>query len=224
MFAEKAEIMNDTKEQITDSRTSIPESGLVAEIVLPVEDVYVVDSLGKVRLSNGLQPGLKNRMINLMAICGILGPGTFVGMGSMLATGGGAVMLAGFGIVGLLVISMMFSVGELNATLDFNFCQHAKRYVSPGFGGSLALSYVVLWITNLIAEYTSLCSICTTYTDKVPFYGWYLIFWAFFTAFQFLGVTAYGEAEYILGFLKLSFIAGFYIFAVIYAAGGGLRS
>lgn len=113
MFAEKAEIMNDTKEQITDSRTSIPESGLVAEIVLPVEDVYVVDSLGKVRLSNGLQPGLKNRMINLMAICGILGPGTFVGMGSMLATGGGAGMLAGFAIVGLLVISMMFSESSM---------------------------------------------------------------------------------------------------------------
>ena len=51
---------------------------------------YIVNENGELMLDNGLKPGLKNRMINLMAICGILGPGVFVGMGSMLKTGGGA--------------------------------------------------------------------------------------------------------------------------------------
>ncbi|SCU89289.1 LADA_0E14642g1_1 [Lachancea dasiensis] len=196
------------------------EAGSIVDVQDAQANGYLIDADGNLRLKNGLKPGLKNRMINLMTICGILGPGTFVGMGSMLKSGGGAGMLAGFAIVAILVISMMFSVGEINATLDFNFCVHASRYVSPGFGGSMALAYVVMWITNLIAEYTSLSSICTNYTTKVPFYGWYLIFWGFFTAFQFLGVTAYGEAEYILGFVKLIFIGGFYLFAIIYASGG----
>ncbi|SCW00412.1 LAFE_0C03620g1_1 [Lachancea fermentati] len=218
VFQEKT--MCDDKKPQVDARASDAESGSVIDTTDVQENGYVIDSNGTLKLKNGLKPGLKNRMINLMAICGILGPGAFVGMGSMLRTGGGAGMLVGFAIVALLVISMMFSVGELNATLDFNFCKHASRYVSPGFGGSMALAYAVLWITNLIAEYTSLSSICTTYTDKVPFYGWYLIFWGFFTCFQFLGVTAYGEAEYVLGFMKLFFIAGFYIFAIIYASGG----
>lgn len=181
---------------------------------------YIVNENGELMLDNGLKPGLKNRMINLMAICGILGPGVFVGMGSMLKTGGGAGMLTGFAIVGALVLSMMFSIGELNATFDFNFCKHATRYVSPGFGAALALSYVVLWITNLISEYTALTSICETYTEKIPTYGWFLIFWAGFSLFQLLSVSAYGEAEYILGFMKLAFITGFYVFAIIFAAGG----
>ncbi|KAM3162344.1 General amino acid permease AGP3 [Lachancea thermotolerans] len=181
---------------------------------------YVVNAKGEVLLSNGLKPGLKNRMINLMAICGIIGPGVFVGMGSMLKSSGGAGLLAGFAIVGVLCMCMMLSVGELNSTFDFNFCKHGTRFVSPGFGAALALAYVVLWITNLISEYTSLTSICETYTDKVPTYGWFLIFWAFFTLFQLLDVTAYGESEYILGFLKLGFITAFYVFAIVYASGG----
>lgn len=35
-----------------------------------------------------------------------------------------------------------------------------------------------------------------------------------------LGVSVFGESEYILAFIKLLFITGFYIFAIIYAAGG----
>ena len=171
-------------------------------------------------LESGLKAGLKNRMINLIALCGIIGPGVFIGMGNALASGGPVGLLIGFSIVGILVFSMMGSIGEMNAAFDQNFAILGSKYVSKGFGATIAIFYVVIWITNIISEYTSLTAALETYSSTVPTYGWYLIFWFIFTVFQCLDVSWWGEAEYILGFLKLAFLSGFYIFAIIYAAGG----
>lgn len=187
---------------------------------MPSSAPYQENGKGEVILESGLQAGLKNRMINLISICGIIGPGVFIGMGSALAAGGPVGLLVGFAVVGILVLSMMASIGELNSTFDFNFAIHGSRYVSKGFGATVALYYVIIWITNIIAEYTSLTSAMETYTTTVPTYGWYLIFWFIFTIFQCLNVSWWGECEYYLGFLKLAFLSGYYLFAIIYAAGG----
>lgn len=171
-------------------------------------------------LENGLKAGLKNRMINLIALCGLIGPGVFIGMGSALKSGGPVGLLVGFAVVGILVLSMMNSIGEMNAAYDQNFAILASKYVSKGFGATIAIYYVIIWITNIIAEYTSLTSAMQTYTTAIPTYGWYLIFWFVFTVFQCLNVSWWGEAEYVLGFVKLAFLSGYYLFAIIYAAGG----
>ncbi|OWB72335.1 hypothetical protein B5S31_g2042 [[Candida] boidinii] len=56
--------------------------------------------------------------------------------------------------------------------------------------------------------------------NKVPLYGYFLIFWPFFMAFQFLGVAVYGEVEYILAMLKIIGLTAFYIFTIVYMSGG----
>lgn len=185
-----------------------------------VSDGYRQNEDGDEILDSGLKAGLKNRMINLIALCGLIGPGVFIGMGNALKSGGPIGLLVGFAIVGILVLSMMSSIGEMNATLDSNFAILGSRFVSKGFGATIAIYYVILWITNIIAEYTSLSSAMQTYSDTVPTYGWYLIFWFVFTVFQCLDVSWWGEAEYVLGFVKLAFLSGFYLFSIIYAAGG----
>lgn len=185
-----------------------------------VSKAYHENEYGEEILDSGLQAGLKNRMINLIALCGLIGPGVFIGMGSALRSGGPVGLLVGFSIVGILVFSMMNSIGELNAAYDQNFAILGSRFVSKGFGATIAIFYVIIWITNIIAEYTSLSSAMQTYSSTVPTYGWYLIFWFLFTIFQMLDVSWWGEAEYVLGFVKLAFLSGFYLFAIIYAAGG----
>lgn len=175
---------------------------------------------GDTILESGLKAGLKDRMINLIALCGIIGPGVFIGMGTALAKGGPVGLLVGFTIVGLLVLSMMACIGELNSAFDFHFAIHGARYVSQGFGATLAVFYVIVWVTNIIGEYTSLTSSMEAYTTKVPTYGWYLIFWGVFTIFQLFDVSWWGECEYVLGFVKLFYLSGYYIFSIVYAAGG----
>lgn len=69
-------------------------------------------------------------------------------------------------------------------------------------------------------EYNVISSILTYWTDVVPLWGWFLIFWFLFLGFQMLGVTAFGEAEFWLAIVKLAGLTAFFIFAIIYAAGG----
>lgn len=171
-------------------------------------------------LDTGLKAGLKNRMINLIALAGIIGPGAFIGMGNALKSGGPAGLIAGFSIVGILVLGMMASIGELNATFDFNFSVHASRYISKGAGATLAIFYVIIWVMNIIQEYVALTGIMESYTTTVPTWGWYLIFWFIFTLFQTLDVSWWGEVESVLAILKLVFMTAYYIFAIVYAAGG----
>ncbi|CDK28386.1 unnamed protein product [Kuraishia capsulata CBS 1993] len=168
----------------------------------------------------GVRRGLKTRHISMMALAGVIGPGVFVGMGSALHSGGPVGLIVGFCIVGLLVIAMMNCIGELNTMYDFNFTIHCSRWVDPGFGAAIGWCYVMLWACNMIAEYVSLTSILSFYTEKVPIYGWYLICWFCFTIFQTLGVTAFGESEYVLAILKIMFLSGVYLFSIIFAAGG----
>lgn len=191
-----------------------------ADAVIDADSPYHKNAKGEDILSNGLQAGLKNRMVNMIAICGIVGPGAFIGMGNMLASGGPVGMVVGYAVVGVLVLSMMDSIGEMNAYLDYNFAILGSRFISKGFGATVAICFAILWVTNIISEYTSLSAAMGTYTTQVPSYGWYLIFWFVFTIFQLLDVSWWGEAEYILGFIKLGFISAYYIFAIVYAAGG----
>lgn len=138
----------------------------------------------------------------------------------MLSVGGPVGLLVGFAIVGVLILSMMNSIGEMNAVYDSNFCVLGSRFISKGYGATMAVYYVLIWITVLIAEYTNLSQSMTAYTDKLPTYAWVLIFWVFFSCFSMFGVDWYGESEYYLGAFKLIFLVGYYLFAIIYAAGG----
>lgn len=168
----------------------------------------------------GVKRGLKTRHISMMALAGIIGPGVFIGMGSALSAGGPAGLVAAFAIVGILVMVMMLCIGELNSVLDFNFNAHAARWIDPAFGATMGWYYVFLWVCNIIAEYVSVISVLSFYSDKVPLYGYYLMLWAAFSVYQMFGVDVFGEVEYVLAWLKLLFILGFYLFSVIYAGGG----
>ncbi|VEU23447.1 DEKNAAC104600 [Brettanomyces naardenensis] len=181
---------------------------------------YHRNSKGEAFVKSGLKAGIRNRQINLIALCGIIGPGCLIGMGGSLAQSGPVALVVGFTIIGVLVLSMMASVGEMNAVLDANFGVLGSRFISKGFGATLSLFYVIVWVTVLIAEYTNLTGSMQAYTDKVPQYGWVLIFWAFFSILSSLSVNWYGELEYVLGIIKLAFLTGYYIFAIVYAAGG----
>ncbi|QPG75180.1 hypothetical protein FOA43_002529 [Brettanomyces nanus] len=184
------------------------------------QNYYTENSKGDAIAYNGLKAGLKNRHLNLIALCGLIGPGVLIGFASALTAGGPVGLLVGFIVVGILVLAMTNSIGEENSFMDQNFALMGSRFVSKGFGATVGIYYCIIWITNIIAEYTSLTSAMESYTDTVPTYGWFLIFWAIFTAFQCLNIRWWGEAEYFLGFFKLAFLSGYYIFAIIYAGGG----
>jgi yeast amino acid transporter len=62
------------------------------------------------------------------------------------------------------------------------------------------------WAINLAAEYNLIAIVLSYWTDKVPSYGWILIFWAFYQCIGFLGIVVYGEAEFWLATIKIACI------------------
>jgi amino acid transporter len=78
----------------------------------------------------------------------------------------------------------------------------------------------LIWAAVLANEYNAISSIFVFWSDKVPLYGYFLIFWFFFLGFQLLGVETFGEAEFWLALIKLAGLVAYFVFAIIYASGG----
>jgi len=62
---------------------------------------------------SGVKRGLKTRHLSMMALAGIIGPGLLVGSEGVLASGGSASLLIGFGVIGIITFSIMQVLGNL---------------------------------------------------------------------------------------------------------------
>ncbi|KAA8916761.1 hypothetical protein TRICI_001059 [Trichomonascus ciferrii] len=178
-------------------------------------DLYDPDS--------GVKRGLKARHLSMMALAGIIGPGLLVGAGGALASGGPAALLIGFGVIGIIAFTIMQSLGELATlypTADSSFAGLGNRFVDPAFGAVLGWNYFVIWVAVLANEYNTVSSILSFWSEKVPLWGYFLLFWFLFLGFQLLGIVAFGEAEFWLALIKLLGLIAFFFFSIIYASGG----
>ncbi|EFX02890.1 voltage-gated chloride channel protein [Grosmannia clavigera kw1407] len=171
---------------------------------------------------SGVKRGLKTRHLSMMALAGIIGPGLLVGSGGALSDGGPAALVIGFGVIGIIAFSIMQSLGELTTLYPSGgaFVSLADRFVDKAFGVAVGWNYFIIWLAVLANEYNTITSIFTLWSDKVPIWGYFLMFWFAFTAFQLLGVEAFGEAEFWLALLKLGSLVAYFLFSIIYVGGG----
>jgi amino acid transporter len=116
----------------------------------------------------------------------------------------------------------MQSLGELTTLYPSGgaFTDLADRFVDKAFGVAVGWNYWLIWAAVLANEYNAVSSIFVFWSDKVPLYGYFLIFWFFFLGFQLLGVETFGEAEFWLALIKLAGLVAYFVFAIIYASGG----
>ena len=206
--------MFDSKRVQADLQPQTPRYDVSGDIV--EADAGLIDP------NSGVKRGLKTRHLSMMALAGIIGPGLLVGSGGALSNGGPASLLIGFGVIGIIAFSIMQSLGEVTTLYPSGgaFTGLADRMVDKAFGVAVGWNYFIIWVAVLANEYNTVCSIFVFWSDKVPLWGYFLIFWFFFLSFQLLGVEAFGEAEFWLAIIKLGGLVAFFIFAIIYAAGG----
>ena len=139
-----------------------------------------------------------------------------------LSSGGPAALLIGFGVIGIIAFSIMQSLGEMSTLYPSGgaFTSLADRFVDPAFACAVGWNYFIIWIAVLANEYNVLSSIFVFWSDKVPLWGYFLIFWFAFLGFQLLGVATFGEAEFWLALAKLVGLTAYFIFSIVYASGG----
>ncbi|KAK3488021.1 putative amino acid transporter [Neurospora hispaniola] len=171
---------------------------------------------------SGVKRGLKTRHLSMMALAGIIGPGLLVGSGGALHSGGPASLLIGFGVIGLIAFSIMQSLGELTTLYPSGgaFTDLGDRFIDKAFGVAVGWNYLIIWVCVLANEYNVISSVMVDWSDKVPLWGYFLIFWFAFLGFQLLGVETFGEAEFWLALIKLMGLVAYFIFSIIYVSGG----
>ncbi|QIW98441.1 hypothetical protein AMS68_003959 [Peltaster fructicola] len=170
----------------------------------------------------GVRRGLKTRHLSMMALAGIIGPGILVGTGGALSNGGPAALLIGFGIIGIIAWSITQSLGEMTTLYPTGgaFITLSDRFVDKAFAVAMGWNYWLVWACVLANEYNVISSLLVFWSDKVPLWGYFLIFWFAFLGFQMLGVASFGEAEFWLALIKLAGLIAYFIFSIIYASGG----
>lgn len=128
---------------------------------------------------SGVKRGLKTRHLSMMALAGIIGPGLLVGSGGALQAGGPAALIIGFGVIGILAFSIMQSLGELTTLYPSGgaFTDLSDRFFDKAFGVAVGWNYFIIWFAVLANEYNVISSVMVFWSDKVPLYGYFLLFW-----------------------------------------------
>ena len=80
-----------------------------------------------------LKRGLSARHMQMIAIGGAIGTGLFVASGATISTAGPGGALAAYAVIGLMVLLLMQSLGEMSAHMPVagSFQTYATRFVSP---------------------------------------------------------------------------------------------
>ncbi|ETN44494.1 uncharacterized protein HMPREF1541_10164 [Cyphellophora europaea CBS 101466] len=171
---------------------------------------------------SGVKRGLKTRHLSMLALAGIIGPGLLIGSGGALNNGGPASLIIGFGVIGIIAFSIMQSLGELTTLYPSGgaFTALADRFVDKAFGVAVGWNYFIIWAAVLANEYNVITAVLVYWSDTVPQWGYFLIFWFAFLGFQMLGVESFGEAEFWLALIKLLGLGAYFIFSIVYVAGG----
>lgn len=106
--------------------------------------------------SNGLQAGLKNRHLSMIAIGGVIGAGLFVGSSSGIAAAGPAILLS-YALVGLMVVFVMRMLGEMAAArpTSGSFSAYADQALGRWAGFSIGWLYWFFWVVVLAVEATA---------------------------------------------------------------------
>ena len=162
--------------------------------------------------SSGLQAGLKNRHLSMIAIGGVIGAGLFVGSGSGIAAAGPGILVS-YALVGVLVVLVMRMLGEMAAAnpTSGSFSAYADRALGRWAGFTIGWLYWFFWVVVLAVEATAGAKILAGWIPAVPQWGWALIVMVVLTATNLVSVSSYGEFEFWFAGIKVVAIAAFIV-------------
>ncbi|MFD8915917.1 amino acid permease [Streptomyces sp. NPDC059575] len=165
---------------------------------------------------SGLQAGLKNRHLSMIAIGGVIGAGLFVGSSSGIATAGPGILLS-YALVGTLVVLVMRMLGEMSAAnpTSGSFSAHADRALGRWAGFSIGWLYWFFWVVVLAVEATAGAGILHGWIPAVPQWAWALIVMAVLTATNLVSVGSYGEFEFWFAGIKVVAIGAFIVIGAL---------
>ena len=156
---------------------------------------------------------------------GTIGTGLLIASGGAIRHAGPVGALLGYSLVGLVVYSVVLSLGEMGAYIPVPgaFNLYASRFVDPSLGFAMGWIYWFSWAVTTPAELTAAALVIQYWNSSVSIGIPIAIFWIAITIFNFLPVHFYGELEFWLAFIKVITCVVFAVFSVCIIFGAGAQ-
>ncbi len=167
----------------------------------------------------GLQKGLQQRHLTMIAIGGVIGAGLFVGSGVVISETGPAAFLS-YAVTGLLIILVMRMLGEMATAHPStgSFADYARRALGGWAGFSTAWLYWYFWVIVVGFEAVAGAEILRFWID-VPLWLLSLVLMVLMTATNLFSVRSYGEFEYWFAGIKVAAIMVFLFLGSLFVLG-----
>lgn len=162
--------------------------------------------------NHGMQRGLKNRHIQLIALGGAIGTGLFYGSAKTIQLAGPAITLS-YIIGGLVIFMIMRMLGEMavEEPVSGSFSYYAYKYWGefPGFlsGWNYWFNYIIV----SMAELTAIGIYINYWWPDVPHWISALVCLVVITSLNLIEVKMYGELEFWFAIVKVIAIIGMII-------------
>ncbi|WFD42251.1 hypothetical protein MPSI1_000892 [Malassezia psittaci] len=192
--------------------------------ISPLKDQNVDQGSATNKEDPGLKRSIKSRHIQFIALGSGIGTGLFIGSGSTLASGGPASLLIDYSLVGLMILTTLFALGEMATLMPVPgaFSEYTARFLDPAWGFAIGYNYLMQWLATFPLEFTA-ASIVITFWDQnevVPKGVWIAIFMIVIILVNIVGVRGYAEVEFSATALKMLTIVGFIICSIVIDCGG----
>lgn len=169
--------------------------------------------MGKnIQEQEGLQRGLSNRHIQLIALGGAVGVGLFYGSSSTIQSAGPSVIFS-YMIGGIIIFTIMRALGEMAVAepVSGSFSSYANRYLGPFAGYLTGWTYWFMWVVVGMAEITVVGVYVNYWFPDIPQWASALAALLLITGVNLINVKAYGEFEFWFAMIKVVAIVGMII-------------
>ncbi|KAK0726373.1 amino acid permease-domain-containing protein [Apiosordaria backusii] len=173
--------------------------------------------------SRSLQKGLSQRHLSMLGIAGSIGTGLFLGLGGAVATGGPLGALLGYAVIGLVVCSVQFALGEVAALMPVtgSFVRHSEVLVDPAMGFAIGWNLVYGNLLSIPSEIVAVCVLIKFWTgDSLNPAAVILPFIALTGGVGMAFVRVFGEVEFVFAMLKILLVVFLIVLGLVINLGG----
>ncbi|WP_125099995.1 amino acid permease [Leucobacter chromiireducens] len=154
--------------------------------------------------TGGMQRGLKNRHLQLIAIGGAIGTGLFLGSGKLISVSGPAIIFV-YMVIGFFVFFIMRALGELLlSNLNYHtFGDIAKDMLGPWAGFFVSWNYWFSWVIACVADIIAITAYVQWFNPEIPSWLPALITAGVLLILNLQPVKWFGETEFWFAILKI---------------------
>ncbi len=166
---------------------------------------------------NKMQRGLKNRHLQMIALGTAVGTGLFYGSTATIALAGPAVSLS-YLIGGIIIFLIVRMLGEMSVEepVSGSFSYYAAKYWGEFPGFLAGWNYWFLYILVSMAELSAVSIYLGYWFPDLPKWVGVLTCLIIITVINLVTVSAYGEIEFWMAFIKIAAIIGMILLGSYY--------